>query len=119
MYLPTARRGAAKVASGADNAASGKLLKRQLASEEQMAGSGSAIIGAGTSRVLRDAPRLARQYGGEASDWAKMTSGRYRDGGGIYDLFETHWYENVRTGAGYEFKTKFPRAENMFGGPGG
>ncbi len=84
-----------------------------------MAGRGTPIIGAGTSSKLRDAERLAREYGGDPADWAKMSSGRYRDGGGLYDVFETHWYENVRTGAKHEFKTKFPRAGNAFGGAGG
>lgn len=83
------------------------------------AGNSAAGDRAGTGRELRDASRLARDYGGDPSDWVKVTSGRYRDGGGIYDLFETHSYENVRTGARYEFKTKFPRAQNVFGGPGG
>lgn len=48
-----------------------------------------------------------------------MTSPRYKDGPGAFDVFETHWYQNIRTGERFEFKTKFPRAENVFGGPGG
>lgn len=87
---------AAKAGRPASSAMSGMLLRRQLASEGQMAGPGTRIIGAGTGRELRDAPRLAREYGGDPSDWVKMSSGRYRDGGGVYDLFETHWYENAR-----------------------
>lgn len=107
---------ATKGAGPASSAVQGRLLKRQLASESQMAGPGTRIFGAGTSRSLREGPRLAERYGGDAADYAKMTSPRYRDGGGTYDVFETHWYQNVRSGARYEFKTKFPRAENIVGG---
>lgn len=111
---------AAKEATGAASSMSGRLLKRQLASEAQFAGRGRPIMGAGTDRELRAGPRLAREYGGDPADYAKMTSpGRYSDGDGVYDLFETHWYENVRTGARYEPKTKFPLAEDWFRGPNG
>ena len=109
---------AAKAARPASSPVQATLLKRQLASEAQMTGPGTRIIGPGTGRELRDAPRLAREYGGDPTDYVKMTSrtpARYQDGGGMYDLFETHWYENVRTGARYEFKSKFPRAENQLG----
>lgn len=104
----------------ASSAVSGRLLKRQLASESQMAGRGSPIFGSGTNRPLHEAPRLARTYGGRAQDYAKMgSSGTSRDGGGLYDLFETHWYQNLRTGQRFEPKTKFPRAEDFFRGGGG
>lgn len=42
--------------------------------------------------------------------------GRYRDGGGVYDLFKAHWYGNDRTGARREHRTKLPRAEDIFVG---
>lgn len=88
-------------------------LARQLTSEEQLAqaqaGNGTPLIGAGTTRVLDAAPRLARQYGGNASDWAKMggdsSAGRgvQMPGGGY---FEIHWYQNLKTGQVVEVKTK-------------
>jgi hypothetical protein len=45
---------------------------------------------------LRDAERLARDYGGKPEDWVKKSSSKYaaRDG----TAFETHWIENLRTG---------------------
>jgi RHS repeat-associated protein len=61
-------------------AESGSLanLNKSLASQEQMgqlaAGQGAPIAGAGTSTVLRDADRLAAQYGGSPADWQKVTS---------------------------------------------
>jgi RHS repeat-associated protein len=110
---------AAKELRPASNAVSGKLLKRQLASEAQIAERGTPIFGPGTGRPLREAPRLAAKYGGRAEDWTKMGSSTYNDGGGLWDLFETHWYQNVRTGLRVEPKTKFPRAEDYFGGAGG
>jgi len=83
-------------------------LNKQVASESQMvqvaAGPGTPIIGAGTSKVLNDAPRLAAQYGGSASDWAKVTSWSYKaaDGGRI----KVHAYQHIPTGKVVEFKTK-------------
>ena len=56
-------------------------------------------------RVLRDSPRLASIYGGDAAVWAKMRSSSYTAADGV--RFETHWYENIRTGTRVEFKTKF------------
>jgi hypothetical protein len=57
-------------------------LNKQLASEAQIAevaaGQGKPIFGAGTNKVLTDAPRLATQHGGNASDWAKVTSWSYK-----------------------------------------
>lgn len=104
--------------SGAENAANLGRLNKQLASEAQMAAPGKPIIGAGTKTPLRAAEDLASRYGGDAGDWAKMSSGNYNSGGGgIYDLFETHWYENIKTGQQVEFKTKFPWAEAEFNKP--
>jgi hypothetical protein len=88
------------------------MLARSLASQELLgearAGLGSAMAGSGATsgRALRDAARLAEQYGGSASDWAKMTT-RSRVAGGAN--ISVHWYENVRTGARVEFKTPINR----------
>lgn len=133
MSFPSMRRGppvsalevvvdacvAPRAASGgAENVANLGRLNKQLASVSQMAAPGKSFAGAGTTKPLRAADRLASQYGGEAADWAKMSSGNYNSGsGGIYDLFETHWYENVKTGPQAEFKTKFPWAEAEFNKP--
>jgi hypothetical protein len=90
--------------SGAESAMAGRNLGRQLASEQQLGEAGTAIAGAGTNTVLRGAPRLVDQYGGAAGDWAKMGGSSYRGADGFQ--FETHWYQNVRTGERFEFKPK-------------
>jgi hypothetical protein len=95
--------------------AAGKLLKRQLASEAQSLEQGARFAGATAGSPLRHASRLAEHYGGRPRDWVKVSSSAYGDGSGMYDLFQTHWYENITTGLRCEFKTKFPRAENAFG----
>jgi hypothetical protein len=52
---------------------------------------------------LRAAERLAADYGGVPTDWAKMTSSSYKGADGF--TFETHWHQNP-TGERFEFKTK-------------
>jgi RHS repeat-associated protein len=91
---------------------SGSLLdlNKSLASQEQMgqlaAGEGTPIAGAGTGTALRDADRLAAQYGGEAGDWQKVASGNYNPGGAKGGGFETHAYQNSKTGQVVEMKSK-------------
>jgi RHS repeat-associated protein len=81
-------------------------LGKALASEAQVAEKGTAIAGAGTQKVLRVAPKLAAKYGGDAADWAKMSSSSYQAAGEARSAaFETHWYENVVTGVKAEYKT--------------
>ena len=84
------------------------MLARSLASEAQvaelMATGGTAIAGAGTSAVLRDAPRLAATYGGAASEWAKVTSSVYTGIDGF--IVETHAYVNSVTKQIVEMKSK-------------
>jgi hypothetical protein len=58
--LLIARSRAAKELRPASSAVSGKVLKRQLASEAQMAERGTPIFGPGTARTLRDARVLRR-----------------------------------------------------------
>jgi hypothetical protein len=89
----------------ATSARSGVVLGRQLASEAQTTEKGSSIIGAGTSKVLNDAPRLAKQYGGNPEDWMKMSSSHYTGTDGF--SFETHWYQNDSLGLDLEYKTNF------------
>jgi len=81
------------------------LLQKQLASQQQMGETGFSLSGAGTKTPLRDASRLANQYGGNPSDWAKMGSSSYTAWDGIQ--FETHWYKNLSTGFSTEFKVSF------------
>lgn len=70
-----------------------------------MNGGGSPIAGAGARAPIRDIARLTNEYGGSASDWAKIRSGNFRAPDGA--SFETHAYKNVRTGEVVELKTKF------------
>jgi large repetitive protein len=81
-------------------------LKRDLASQQQMSEPGIMMAGPGSKNntILRDAPRLASEYGGNAADWAKKSSTAYDSGNGTH--VETHWYENVSTGQRVEYKTK-------------
>ncbi|WP_253831071.1 hypothetical protein, partial [Prauserella aidingensis] len=95
----------AKDASGAESAVAGRNLGRQLASEQQMSEAGRSLAGTGSRVELRASDRLARQYGGDPRDWAKMGSTWSRGRDGLQ--FETHWYENARSGLRTEFKTKF------------
>jgi len=80
-------------------------LKNQLASQAQMAESGTTMSGAGGRVAFRDAQRVASEHGGNAADWVKKTSSSFTDGKGT--RFETHWVENIKTGQRVEFKTKF------------
>ena len=88
--------------AGANLSSNGVKLAKQLASEAQMAEKGRVIIGSGT---LKEASRLAHQYGGNTSDWVKKTSSSFTKNG---TTFETHWYENISNGMRTEFKTKLP-----------
>jgi RHS repeat-associated protein len=75
----------------------------RAASKSQMLEKGIPIAGAGTKTVLRAAERLAKDYGGKAADWAKMTSKAFNNG---IRQIQTHWYENVVNGMRVEQKTK-------------
>ena len=83
-------------------AINGVRLAKQLASEAQMAEKGIVIIKSGE---LKEAGRLAQQYGGTVADWVKKSSSSYSNGA---VKFETHWYENLVNWLRVEFKTKFP-----------
>ncbi|MDI7186105.1 polymorphic toxin type 10 domain-containing protein [Leptospira santarosai] len=87
--------------SGASSATNSVKLNKSLASEAQMKGKGDVII---ESKNLRQAGNLAKEYGGESKDWAKMTSKSYTAKDGT--KFETHWYKNSSTGQRAEPKTK-------------
>ena len=104
---------AESTAAGANSAIQGENLARQLTSEEQMSqalsGEGKPIFGAGTSEPLDNADRLADQYGGHPEDWTKMRS-KSSEVHGVQtpngNKFETHWYQNIKTGQVVEIKTK-------------
>ena len=105
-------RGASAAADGAgaaESSLSGLNLGKQLASEEQTAqvlsGKGAEIIGGNTGKELNAGSRLADQYGGNADDWAKVSSSNYKSPDGT--SFETHAYQNSQTGQVVEPKTKF------------
>ena len=89
------------VAKSSRLASNAVRLTKKLASESQMAEIGQIII---RSDKLRDAAKLAEKYGGNATDWVKKTSQPFTING---VKFETHWYENLLTGAREEYKTKF------------
>lgn len=99
---------AAERAAEASSAMSRLNLSKQLASQQGvgqiMAGKGQAIAGAGTKTALRDAGRLAEQYGGKAGDWAKVSSTNFRAADGT--PISTHAYQNTATGQIVEMKTK-------------
>jgi hypothetical protein len=111
VFIVAAKSGAEDLAEGgglgsgaASSAVDRIMVNRSLASAQQMGESGLPIAGAGTSRKLRAAHQLAVEYGGDPGDWAKMVSSSYR---GTDDYqFQTHWYENTRTGLRVEWKTK-------------
>jgi hypothetical protein len=87
--------------NGASLSTNGLKLQKQLAHEAQMGEVGTTII---RSPKLRDAGRLAEQYGGKALDWVKKTSSSYpaKDG----SIMETHWHENIASGKRVEYKIK-------------
>jgi D-serine deaminase-like pyridoxal phosphate-dependent protein len=89
----------------AGNAA--KLAASEQLLAEAISGTGkvNAIAGAGTAAVLRDAPRLAAQYGGAMGDWAKMVGRTIKVEG---HTLQIHWYENLVTGLKTEFKHNLP-----------
>lgn len=99
----------AEAAAAAD---SGSLidLNKSLASQEQMgelaAGKGTPIAGAGTKTAIRDVNDLVARYGGQPGDWQKVASENYNPGGAKGGGFETHAYQNVKTGQVVEMKSK-------------
>ncbi|MEM5344266.1 filamentous hemagglutinin N-terminal domain-containing protein [Paraburkholderia azotifigens] len=97
-------------AAGSDsaaNAVNGLNLNKSLASQQQlselMSGNGVATSGNGTGVILRDAPRLVSEYGGQLSDWSKVSSSSYTAADGTQ--FEIHAYRNAVTGRVVEPKS--------------
>jgi hypothetical protein len=86
-------------------------LEMQLASEAQVAellmSRGKTMAGAGVRRQIDDLARILQEYGGRASDWAKITSSPYRTRSG--GLLETHAYEDLATGDVVELKSVLTR----------
>jgi RHS repeat-associated protein len=96
---------AVRAGAGAESATLALQLNKALASEAQMGEAGVRIAGPGTRAAFRDAARAAKEYGGRAEDWAKMSSSQHVAADGA--RFETHWLQNVVTGVRAEFKTIF------------
>jgi RHS repeat-associated protein len=67
-------------------------------------GGGKAIAGTGAKAELRQGERLAAKYGGEARDYAKVTTGATRTSDGA--SVQVHAYRNIQTGRIYEPKLK-------------
>jgi len=90
---------------GAQSAATAVRLSKQLASEEGVSEvlttGGKVIAGRATNVPLRDAGRLASQYGGSAADWVKVTST-------APGHLQTHAYRNLMTGEVVELKSILP-----------
>ncbi|WP_244136841.1 VENN motif pre-toxin domain-containing protein [Burkholderia pyrrocinia] len=99
--------GAAGGGNSAANAVNGLNLNKSLANQQQLSqltsGNGINIAGNGTNVPLRDAPRLVSEYGGQASDWSKVSSSGYTAADG--SLFEIHAYRNAVTGQVVEPKS--------------
>lgn len=98
-----------KSALRGQEAAQQRLAASQALTAEALAGKGKPIFGYGARTPLENADRLAAQYGGAPSDWAKMRSGSSSTLGTSMPngrAFEVHWYQNMRTRAVVEIKTK-------------
>ncbi len=80
-------------------------LAKSLASQQQMSEAGKVIAGPGAKKVFENASKVVQEYGGNVLDWVKMSSSKYIASDGTE--FETHWVENLVTGARILFKTKF------------
>ena len=97
------------VGNAASSAINALKLNKSLASQQQvgeiLSGNGTPLAGSGTGKTLRDAERLASQYGGNVEDWAKVGSSNFKAADGT--SFETHAYQNFTTGSIVELKTKF------------
>ena len=78
-------------------------LNKSLASEQQMSEPGIRIAGKGTNTVFRDAPRIADEYGGNASDWVKMVSRSCEAADGA--VIQTHWVDSIVTRERMEIRT--------------
>ncbi|MGP2518212.1 hemagglutinin repeat-containing protein [Yersinia sp. 2545 StPb PI] len=91
----------------AHSATNGLNLNKSLANEAQLAdlinNGGTSVAGKGAKDPLRDAPRLAAEYGGKAEDWSKVSSSSYKAADGT--IFEIHAYRNALTGKVVEPKS--------------
>jgi hypothetical protein len=56
------------------------------------------VAGGEHPRPLWDIDRVLQKYGGQSSDWVKMSSN------GTVDGIEFHWIENIKTGQRIEMK---------------
>jgi hypothetical protein len=68
-------------------------------------GEGRVIAGSGSKESLRAGESLAKRYGGEASDYQKVSSGTIAESSNGAKV-EVHAYRNAETGRIYEPKIK-------------
>ena len=88
----------------ASSSTSGLKLNKQLASQQQLGEQGTVIAGGDSGTVLRKAEAMAKQYGGDPSDYVKKKSSVHTASDGT--TRRIHWEENVKTGQRYNQKTK-------------
>jgi RHS repeat-associated protein len=88
----------------AKSSANAVKLNKALATAEQAGEAGEIIAGGASKTPLRKAVDLAAEYGGNAGDYVKKRSSSYKAQDGL--RLETHWEENVATGARHNTKVK-------------
>ncbi len=104
----TSTQTATNAGAPASSAKSGSDLSKQLASESQGAqlqsGGGREIAGGSSGNTFRGAQESANNYGGQAGDYSKVSSGSYTAADGT--TIETHAIRNNTTGQIFEPKIK-------------
>jgi RHS repeat-associated protein len=78
-------------------------INKQIASQQQMGEAGAVIAGGSSKTPLRKAGDLAKEHGGDASNYVKKSSSAYPAGDGV--KLSTHWEENVLTGERFNMKS--------------
>ena len=80
------------------------LLQKSLASQAQLGevGFSGRIIAMGDN--IREVPRLVSTYGGQVSDWVKLSSSNFTSIDQV--TFEIHWYANQALNLIVDVKTK-------------
>jgi hypothetical protein len=91
----------------ASNIAGASNLVKQLENENQLAqvmgNQGKVMAGAGVQRQIDDIARIVQEYGGNVSDWTKVTSYAYKTPAG--QIIAVHAYENLANGLVVEPKS--------------
>jgi RHS repeat-associated protein len=87
----------------ANNAKNSINLSKSLASQQQMAETGTIIAGPGSKIKFNDAPKTAQQLNAKVTELVKKTSSSFRAADGT--IIQTHWVENIKTGVKDFFKS--------------